>query len=230
LIVPTHHTLQLKIVDEVGQLILNQPPSNKMSLDFFKELDDVVDFITRTPEIRALVINGKGRHYSSGAELSSLLNEIRIKSTTDHQENLMEAPLFLATNYRTFLGLEKMEIPVVSAIRGVCLGSALELALFSHFRFCGEDAVFGLPESSFNLMPGLGGISKLASLAGKAKTIELVLKGKTFTAEDAIRLNIVDRILPRREVVQRSLVFAKTLIADYRVGKKTLYLKNYFSS
>ena len=199
-----------------------------MTLDFFRELDEVIGFITGNPEIHALVISGKGRHYSSGAELTSLLNEIREKSTTGPKENLLEIPEFLATNYRSFLRIEELEIPVISAIRGVCLGSALELALFSHFRFCGEDAVFGLPEASFNLIPGLGGIYKLASLAGKAKALEFVLKGKTFTAEEALRLKLADKILPRREVVQQSLDFAKNIAPEYRKEKRPLYLKNYF--
>lgn len=201
-----------------------------MSLEFFLEFNDIIEKISRTGSIRALVISGKGRHFSSGADLPVLLQEIHSRSVVDPQGKIFSAPDFLSANDKAFLTLDQLRIPVISAIRGVCLGSALELALFSHFRFSGEDAVFGLPEASFNLIPGLGGVSKVASLAGKANAIELVLKGKTFTASDAYRLNLIDRIIPKREVLQRSMDFASSISSDYFKEKKKLYLRNYFNS
>jgi enoyl-CoA hydratase len=114
-------------------------------------------------------------------------------------------------NYQAFVTLEQLEIPVISAIRGVCLGSAFELALFSHFRICAGDAVLGLPESTFNLMPGIGGIQRVATLAGKSKAIELILRGITFPAQDALEMGLVDAIVPRNEVMPLSLAFANAL-------------------
>jgi enoyl-CoA hydratase/carnithine racemase len=128
-------------------------------------------------------------------------------------------------NYRSFLYFEEAEIPVIAAIRGVCIGSAFELALYSHFRFCGEDAVFGLPETTFNLMPGLGGIRKIAALCGEAKMIELVLKGSTFGAEEAQLIHLVDRIIPRRRVVEFSLAFARKVMKNYKKQKSSLYIQ-----
>ncbi len=225
----TTATIQYTVDNKIGHIILNQPPSNKMSLEFFLEFNDIIEKISRTGSIRALVISGKGRHYSSGADLPLLLQEIHSRSEVDQQGKIISAPDFLAENDNAFMTLDQLRIPVISAIRGVCLGSALELALFCHFRFCGEDAVFGLPEASFNLIPGLGGVSKVASLAGKANAIELVLRGKTFTAVDAYRLNLIDRILPKREVLQRSMEFASSISSDYFKEKKKLYLRNYFN-
>jgi enoyl-CoA hydratase/carnithine racemase len=128
-------------------------------------------------------------------------------------------------NYRSFLFFEETEIPVIAAIRGVCIGSAFELALFSHFRFCGEDAVFGLPETTFNIMPGLGGIRKTAALCGQAKAIELVLRGNTFSAEEAKLNHLVDYIVPRRTVVDFSVAFARKIRKNYKKQKASLYLQ-----
>ena len=201
-----------------------------MSLDFFIEFNEMIDKIRHTNDIRALVLSGKGRHFSSGADLPALLKEINSKSQVDQKGKIIIEPDFLSENYKAFLMLENLNIPVIAAIRGVCLGSALELALFSHFRFSGEDGVFGLPETSFNLIPGLGGITKVSSLAGKANAIELVLKGKTFTAFEALKLNLIDRMLPKREVLQQSFDFARSISGDYHKEKRKLYLRNYFTS
>ena len=175
--------------------------------------------------MKAIVISSKGRHFSSGADLDELLEQVVIAgemNPPDRNENWM---IRSGKNYRSFLFFEETEIPVIAAIRGVCIGSAFELALYTHFRFCGEDAVFGLPETSFNLMPGLGGIRKIAALVGQAKAIEMVLRGNTFGAEEALENHLVDRIVPRRKVVEFSIAFARKVMNNYKKQKATLYLQ-----
>lgn len=227
--IPVYSTIRLLFDEGIGSLELNTPPSNTMSLEFFRELAAVLEFIRDQKEFRALVISGHGRHYSSGADLSALLKEILEKAETDKQGKLMGVPDFLSNNYTSLLMLESFTIPVISAIRGVCLGSALELALFSHFRLCSDDSVFGLPEASFNLVPGLGGIYKLCCISGEAMAIERVLKGSTFTSEDALRYKIVDKIVPRKELMQTASDFAREMMQDFRIEKRGLYIKKYFS-
>jgi enoyl-CoA hydratase len=220
-------TIQFRVNEGVAHLILNQPPSNKMTLAFFSEFNRIIDQIQDNPAIKALVISGNGRHFSSGADLPALLAEIQKQSEVDTVGKLSFIPDFMRANYQSILKLEAMNIPVISAIRGVCLGSALELALFCHFRFCGEDTVFGLPETSFNLIPGLGGIRKMTSLAGKANALEFILRGKTFSAADALKIHIVDRIFPKRQVVDITLGFIRKIMDDYRKEKSGMYLKKF---
>lgn len=227
--IPAYSTIRLLIDEGIGKLELNTPPSNTMSLEFFRELASVLEFIGANDEFKALVLSGHGRHYSSGADLSALLTEIQNKAVTDKNGRLLTVPDFLSNNYTSLLMLESFRIPVISAIRGVCLGSALELALFSHFRLCSEDSVFGLPEASFNLVPGLGGIFKLSCISGAATALERVLKGSTFTSEDALRYKIVDKIVPRKELMQTATDFAREVMTDFRLEKRGLYIKKYLS-
>ena len=218
-------TISFEFNDGVGHIILNQPPSNVMNLLFFRELSDLVEEIKGMTTLKALVISGTGRHFSSGAQLDELLSLVGNGESGGPGINNHKLQNFLDRNYKTFLFFENLEIPVISAIRGVCLGSALELALFSHFRFCGEDAVFGLPETTYHLIPGIGGLSRISALAGRAKALELVLRGNTFPAEKALQYHIVDKILPKRMVVQFAVSFARSIMPNYRKGKSILYLK-----
>jgi enoyl-CoA hydratase/carnithine racemase len=190
-------TLEWTIEQGIGRLTLNRPPSNTMTMAFFREMQLLVREIPARHDLRAIIISGTGRHYSSGADISELLSHVDNKTMLD--------------NYQAFVTIEQLEIPVISAIRGVCLGSAFELALFSHFRICAEDAVLGLPESTFNLMPGIGGIQRVTALAGKARAIELVLRGNTFPATEALKMGLVDVIVPRNEVMPLSVAFANAL-------------------
>ena len=113
--------LQWDIEEGIGWLKLNQPPSNTMTIGFFTELRSLVKTIKSTPGLKAVIICGMGRHFSSGAEINELLLNI-------NEQVMLE-------NYRSFVMMQQLDIPVISAIRGVCIGSAFELALFSHSVF-----------------------------------------------------------------------------------------------
>ncbi len=180
---------------------------------FFDNMRQLVFEITSSEDLKAVIIHGNGRHYSSGADINELLHNV------DEQ--------IMVENYRSFTMIEELEIPVISAIRGVCLGSAFELALFSHFRVCSDDAVLGLPESTFNLMPGIGGIKRVAMLAGNAKAIELTLRGNTFPASDALAMGLVDVVVPKGEVIPLAMNFAKLLPKKIEKGNRRFYLHKF---
>jgi enoyl-CoA hydratase/carnithine racemase len=220
----SYKTLSFEMIHGIGHLILDQPPSNKMTIDFFTELHHLLDRLPSVENLDALVISGRGRHFSAGADLNQLLSLVRHETQTDSEGQTIELSSFLERNIKTFLALEALNIPVIAAIRGVCLGSGFELALFCHFRFCGEDALFGLPESTYNLIPGIGGTSRISRHCGKPKALELVMRGNTFSAGDALSYHLVDKIFPKKEVVEMSTVFARTIATSYKKEKSTLYL------
>ncbi len=208
-----YQTLRWHTENRVGWLRIGQPPSNQMTIQFFREFSDWVDSVSDDAGLKAIIIHGNGRHFSSGADLSELLANLS-------NESMLE-------NYRCFQKLEKMNVPVISAIGGVCLGSAFELALFSHFRICSDDAVIGLPETSFNLMPGIGGIGRMVTLAGKARALELILRGMTLPATEAGNLNMVDAVVPKRELKDIALTLAISLPEPFHVEFRQVYIEKY---
>jgi enoyl-CoA hydratase len=226
----SYSTIKFTIEDRLGHLEFNQPPSNEMTLEFFSELGQVTEEMHQMKDLKAVVISGKGRHFSSGARLTELLEKAGEEEPVRNGSPGSEMQKFLSRNNRSFLWFEEANIPVISAIRGACLGSALEITLFTHFRFCGEDAVFGLPETTFNLVPGIGGISRIVGIAGPATALELALRGNTFSAEEALKLHLVDLILPKKEVVEKAKRFARSLPENYRKEKSALYLKRYLNN
>jgi enoyl-CoA hydratase len=184
-----------------------------MTMGFFQEMQVLMREISGNRELRAIIISGSGRHFSSGADISELLGHV-------DNSTMLE-------NYRAFLLLEQLNIPVISAIRGVCLGSAFELSLFSHFRIAAEDAVLGLPESTFNLMPGIGGIQRVSAMAGKARAIEIILRGITFSAIDALEMGLVDAVVPRSEVIPLSIAFANALPGNIGHADRAIILNKF---
>ncbi len=201
------------VEEGIGRLMMDQPPSNTMTIQFFTEFRHWMDIVLNETGLKAIIIHGNGRHFSSGADLKELLFNL------DRQ--------IMVDNYRSFTMLEQLGIPVISSIRGVCLGSAFELALFSNFRICADDAVIGLPESTFNLMPGIGGIQRTAALAGKSKALEIILRGLTFSASDALAMGLVDAVVPKRDALSVALNFARALPEKMINGHRDIYLKKF---
>jgi enoyl-CoA hydratase/carnithine racemase len=219
------NSISFNITDGIGHIELIRPPANLMTSEFFTEFNDLVDDLRASKGLNAIIISSRGRHFSTGADLEELLE--MVASEGEKTDKVKENDLMTISerNYRSFLFFEQTEIPVIAAIRGVCLGSAFELALFCHFRFCAEDAIFGLPEATYNLIPGLGGIRETVSLCGQAKTLELILRGNTFGAEEALQNHLVDRIVPKRKVVEFSMGFARKIMKNYKKQKVSLYLQ-----
>lgn len=197
-----------RIEKGIGLLALNKPPANTMTRKFFDELSEFTLRVLPGSGIRALVIYGNGRHFSAGADHGDLRQRIHENLPENYPDEL---PEFLTENTKSFTEIAKMEIPTFAAIRGTCLGSALELALACRYRVCGEGTVFGFPESSFGLMPGCGGSVKLPAIVGRAKAIELILSGRNFSAEEAHRWGIVQCVVPRRVVVEEAVGLAYKL-------------------
>jgi enoyl-CoA hydratase len=219
------HTISFSIIGGIGRLELMQPPANRMTAGFFSDFNEMTDRVRTMTGLEALVISSTGRHFSSGADLDELLDEPGAKEDGSKEENGGAWLGNFERNYRSFLFYKQAGFPVIAAIRGVCIGSAFELALCCHFRFCGEDAVFGLPETTFNLMPGLGGIRHMEEICGQAKAMELVLKGNTFGSDEALRHHLVDKIVPKRQVVDFSMAFAAKVKKNYQKQKAPLYLQ-----
>jgi len=167
----------------------------------FNELKYIVSHEIPAAKLMALIVSANGRHFSSGADLDEMMLNIS-DDTSFSEEN--SYPAFLEENNTTFLALSRLKIPVIAALKGICIGSAFELALFCHIRICTENTYMGLPESVFNLMPGCGGIYKLTEIIGKAKAMELILSGKNISATEAKELNIIHKIVARNELLREA--------------------------
>jgi enoyl-CoA hydratase/carnithine racemase len=112
---------------------------------------------------------------------------------------------------RTFDEVARLPMPVVAAITGYALGGGMELALAADYRIAAEDAVLGQPEVQLGIMPGSGGTQRLTRLIGPARAKNLLMTGRRVRAEEALRLGLVDEVVPAETVLDAALGYARRL-------------------
>ena len=201
--------IKFEMVDMIGHIVLNDPPENRMTMQFFKRLHEIVNNIKELDYIRGLIIRSNGRHFSSGADLNDLIQAVKSSIMIDGQKGVNDYSSVLYQNVETFNSIASLKIPVVAAIQGVCIGSALELALCAQVRVCEQRTSLGLPEVLFNLMPGCGGTVRLPHLTGVSTAMELVMSGEIISAEDAFVKGITDAIVPRKQSTEIAIHLIK---------------------
>jgi enoyl-CoA hydratase/carnithine racemase len=168
----------------VGFVTLVNPPQNTLPHPRFADPGALGRFL-QTPELKGVVLSGKGRHFCGGADLDSL--RVLAQDPMRLQESLDEGKMLLDL-------IRFAPVPVVAAVRGSCLGAGLEIALACHFRVAATGAMLGFPEAEHGLIPGMSGTVEGA--VGRATRIRMVLSGEMIGAEEARERGIIDTICP----------------------------------
>ncbi len=192
-----------EVVDNFGILTINNPPQNFLTEPEFVLLSDLQRW-TGDESLRGLIIQGKGRHFCAGADKDKIMS---VQGEEDIKNNLSKGKAILAH-------LQDLPIPTVAAIKGVCLGGGLEVALSCHFRVASEKSIFAFPETGLGIIPGLNGTVNLPGVVGMANAIDMLLTCRTLNAEEALEIKLIDYMVPKNEVFDYSLNFLKKLTSD----------------
>ena len=201
---PDFKTLLTSRENDVLTVTINRPDAlNAISGTVMKEVNDVFsDIIPEHKGLRGVIITGAGdRSFVAGADIKEFLE----LSSADARE-------MSERGQAVFAKVERCAVPVVAAVNGYALGAGCELAMACHLRVCSETARFGQPEVKLGLVPGYGGTQRLVQLIGRTKAMELLLTADMIDAEEALRLGLVNYVVPAGEVLAKAqALIAKTL-------------------
>ncbi|BAE84278.1 enoyl-CoA hydratase [Desulfitobacterium hafniense] len=198
---PENRVVELTVCNGVGVITINNPPVNALTLEVRGQLKETLNEVEKNTGIRVLVITGAGpKCFVAGADIKDFPNQFK------------EGPRENATIYKEmFSYLENTPRPVICAVNGLALGGGLELALACDIRIADEKAKLGLTEVLLGLLPGLGGTQRLARLVGPAKAKELLFSGKIVKADEALRIGLVNEVVPAGESLNEALKLAEKL-------------------
>mgnify|MGYP001009944239 CR=1 FL=1 len=201
----SYNTIQLDIKDNnVWVLTIKRPEAlNALNAQVLSEMADALRQIGEInfENARVLVITGSGeKAFVAGADIKELAE---LDSERAHA--------FAQRGQSIFHELNLLKIPVVAAVNGFALGGGMELALACDFIVASENAKFGLPEVSLGLIPGFGGTVRLARAVGIRKARELTYTGDIITAQEALSLGLVNRVVPAAELMNAVMKIVSTI-------------------
>lgn len=184
--------------DDCALLRLNRPEAlNALSFSILGEISAAIDEVAGWG-VRALVVTGAGeKAFCAGADIK----ELRGRKMTAQKRGA-------EFGQATFSKLERLPFPTVAAINGFAFGGGLELALACTFRLASPNAKMGLPEIKLGLIPGYGGTQRLPRLIGEGRALDMILLGRTVSAQEALSIGLVHRIA-EQDVLAEAMAFTE---------------------
>jgi len=200
----SYETILLEKTDGIARLTLNRPDrANTISVQLAQDVVAAMDEVEADSTSRVVIVTGAGRHFCGGADLRDPARRARTVSggqeAKSPRRNMFEA-------------LESSRLPVIAAINGAAMGGGCEIALACDIRVMADGATIGLPEIRFGALPGGGGTQRLPRLVGPGIAKEMIFSGLPWSAADAYRVGLVNRVVPAAELMTTCEEMARVFI------------------
>jgi enoyl-CoA hydratase len=193
----------------VTTIQLNRPEKkNAFNGMLRQEMEAALKRIAADPAQRVVIVTGGEEFFCAGADIGEILEANTAEATYRHAREFQ----------LLFDQIEALPQPVVAAVAGYALGGGCELALACDFRIASEGTKFGLPEIKIGAVPGGGGTQRLPRLIGAAKAKEIILTGDPISAEQALSLGLVMKVVPKDKLLEEARAFAAKLAALPRLA------------
>lgn len=192
-----------EVEGQIGIITINRPKAlNALNSTVLEELDKTLDAVD-LQTVRCLILTGAGeKSFVAGADIGEMSTLTKA-----------EGEAFGKKGNDVFRKLETFPIPVIAAVNGFALGGGCEISMSCDIRICSENAVFGQPEVGLGITPGFGGTQRLPRLVGKGMAKYMILAAKNVKADEALRIGLVQQVVPAEELMPTVEKLAKGIAA-----------------
>jgi enoyl-CoA hydratase len=199
----TFDTLLYGAANGVATITINRPDKlNALNAACKRELHTLLDAIKADASVGAVVLTGSGQKaFMAGTDIAELASLDAVSGKE-----------FAAGGQALFDEIQYLGKPVIAAVNGYALGGGCELALACHFRVAAENAKFGQPEVNLGIIPGYGGTQRLARIVGYGRAAELILTGRQVDAQEALRIGLVNGVVPAPELLPHAAAIAGSIL------------------
>jgi enoyl-CoA hydratase/carnithine racemase len=188
--------------ENIFLITIDHPPVNTLNTQTISELESAFDEFASDSKLKVAIITGGNKAvFVSGADIAESQELIASGKITD----------FIIRGQGLFQKISGCSKPVIAAINGLALGGGMELAMACHLRIMAEHAKMAQPEINLGIIPGWGGTQMLPKIVGYAKARELILTGESISAREAFRLNLINKVVPRHEVLKTAQELARKI-------------------
>jgi enoyl-CoA hydratase len=200
------------IVEKAGHVVtvtLNRPESkNSMGLELLARLADAWDMIDGDPEVRCAILTGAGGNFSSGADLKTMHSD---QSDDPWQKRFKDDP---ELHWKSFLRSYQLKKPLIAAVEGYAYGGGTEILQATDIRVAGESASFGVTEARWGLFPLGGSTVRLRRQIHHTKAMELLLLARPITAQVALEIGLIGRVVPDGTALQEAEKLAEIVASN----------------
>jgi enoyl-CoA hydratase len=187
--------------DAVGVVLMNRPQAlNALSSELMEDIVRSLETLDADDAIRCIVLGGSERAFAAGADVAELAAATPIELYESRRVDRWDA-------------IRGLRTPLVAAVSGYCLGGGCELAMACDLIVASETATFGQPEINLGVMPGAGGTQRLTRAVGKSTAMDVILGGRFLTADEALRLGLVARVVAREAWLDEAKRVAREIAA-----------------
>ena len=199
-----YNALKYSEDNAIALITLNRPEvRNALNDELLNELEDIIRLIERNDDVRVVIIAGCDDFFCAGADIRKL----------KEWRSPLDAHSFLVKIQRVINKLETIPQPTIAAVSGIALGGGTEISLACNLRIAAENALFGQTEINIGIIPGAGGTQRLPRTVGLAIAAELLFTGRTVKADEALRIGLVNEVVPVDELMNKATAIARQ-IAD----------------
>ncbi|CAM3686305.1 Delta(3,5)-Delta(2,4)-dienoyl-CoA isomerase, mitochondrial [Pseudomonas reidholzensis] len=187
---------KVELTDSIAHVQINRPEKiNAMNAAFWQEIIEIFQWIDDNDSVRAVVISGAGKHFSSGIDLmmlASLANQLG----KDVGRNARLLRRTILRMQASFTAVDTCRKPVLAAIQGYCLGGAIDLISACDMRYCSSDAQFSIKEIDMGMAADVGTLQRLPRIIGDGVMREMAYTGRHVEADEARQIGLVNRVYP----------------------------------
>ncbi|WP_231423405.1 crotonase/enoyl-CoA hydratase family protein [Pseudomonas sp. Leaf59] len=186
----------VELSGNVAHVQINRPEKiNAMNAAFWREIVEIFQWVEDTDAVRAVVLSGAGKHFSSGIDLM-LLAQVANDLGKDVGRNARLLRRKILELQASFNAVDNCRKPVLAAIQGYCIGGAIDLISACDMRYAAEDAQFSIKEVDIGMAADVGTLQRLPRIVGDGMLRELAYTGRQFGAEEARSIGLVNRVYP----------------------------------
>lgn len=195
-------TILVMLEGSIATVTLNRAEKlNALTKTMWLRLGDTIDELSANDDLRCIVLRGAGeRAFAPGNDIAEFETE---------RSNVEQARTYGAIMHRTLSAMRECRHPTVALIHGICVGGGLEIAGLCDIRICGESSRFGVPINRLGLAMAHPEIGALMDLVGRTAALEMLLEGRVFGAEEALRKGIVTRVVSDADVAREAYECAR---------------------
>jgi enoyl-CoA hydratase len=206
-----YENLLYEVKEQIARITVNRPTVlNALNRKTVEELGQCLDAARQDDSVRVVILTGAGeKAFVAGADI----NELAKRTPVD-------GPDFARFGQEVLHRLETMGKPSIAAINGFALGGGCELALACTMRIASKNAKLGQPEVKLGILPGYGGTQRLPRLCGKGVAHEMILTGEMITAEEALRVGLVNHVVEQADLLSTAEAIAKKIVANAPLAVK----------